>query len=116
MTMGRQEILDTVLMSAVFVLVFSAWSICVVLWVVQYLRRQGQLRRRLGVGGLEAQKSQALQLWRAEYETRRRPRYSKRETLSARLTRLRAEAGWKMSAPAVLLSVALVAALAFVVV
>ena len=56
-------------MAAVFVLVFSAWSICVVLWIVQYLKRQGQLRQRLGVGGLEVHKSQALQLWRAEYET-----------------------------------------------
>jgi len=111
--MGRQEILNTVLMSAVFVLVFSAWSICVILWVVQYLRRQGQLRKRLGVGGLEAHKSQALQLWRAEYETRRQPRHSKRETLPARLTRLQTEAGWKMPASLVLLSVALIAGLAF---
>jgi tight adherence protein B len=112
--MSRQEILNVVLMSAVFVLVFSAWSICVVLWLVQYLRRQGQLRKRLGVGGIEVHKSQALQLWRAEYETRRRPRYSKKETLSARLGRLQAEAGWKMSASVVLLSVIFVTALAFV--
>jgi tight adherence protein B len=111
--MDRQETLNTVLMSAVFVLVFSAWSICVVLWIVQYLRRQGQLRKRLGVGGIEAHKSQALQLWRAEYQTRRRPSYSKRETLSERLARLRAEAGWKASASVVLLSVILVAGLAF---
>jgi tight adherence protein B len=112
--MGRQEILNTVLMSAVFVLVFSAWSICVVLWIVQYLKRQGQLRQRLGVGGIEVHKSQALQLWRAEYKTRRRPEYRRRETLSARLGRLRADAGWKASASVVLLSVLLVAALAFV--
>ncbi len=111
--MSRQEILNTILMSAVFVLVFSAWSICVVLWIVQYLRRQGQLRKRLGVGGIDAQKSQALQLWRAEYETRRRSNLSSREPLSARLARLRVEADWKPSAFVVLLSVALVAALAF---
>ncbi len=111
--MGRQEILNTVLMAAVFVLVFSAWSICVVLWIVQYLKRQGQLRRRLGVGGLDVHKSQALQLWRAEYETRRRSERSPRETLSARLERLRSEAGWKTSAPVVLLLVVLVAGGAF---
>jgi tight adherence protein B len=111
--MGRQAILNTVLMASVFVLVFSAWSICVVLWIVQYLKRQGQLRRRLGVGGLEVQKSQALQLWRAECEIHRRTEHRRRETLSARLGRLRADAGWKASAPVVLLSVLLVAAGAF---
>ncbi len=112
--MHNQEILNTVLMAAVFVLVFSAWSICVVLWIVQYLKQQGQLRQRLGVGGFAVHKSQALQLWRAEYETRRRTERSPRESLSARLGRLRADAGWKASAPAVLLSVLLVTALSFV--
>jgi tight adherence protein B len=111
--MSKQEIVNTVLMSAVFVLVFSSWSICVVLWVVQYTRRQKQLRSRLGVGGPEAQKSQALQLWRDEYETRGRQRRTKRETLSGRLERLRLDAGWKTSAHVVLLIVAAVAALAF---
>lgn len=112
--MDRQEILNNVLLAAVFVLVFSAWSICVVLWIVQYLKRQRQLRLRLGVGGLDIQKSQALQLWRAEYEIRRRTEHSPREPLSARLERLRADAGWRASASVVLLSMLLVTALAFV--
>lgn len=111
--MNRQEILNTILMTAVFVLVFCGWSICVVLWVVQYLRRQRHIRRRLGVGGLEAHKSQALQLWRADYETRRRPGRVRKETLSERLERLRLDAGWKMSPYVVFLGVAAVAALAF---
>jgi tight adherence protein B len=112
--MNKQELVNTILMSAVFVLVFSSWSICMVLWLVQYTRRQKQLRNRLGVGGPEAQKSQALQLWRSEYETRKQSRCTQRETLSERLDRLRYEAGWKTSAYAVLLAVTVVAALAFV--
>jgi tight adherence protein B len=112
--MNKQELVNTILMSAVFVLVFSSWSICVVLWFVQYKKRQRQLRNRLGVGGPEAQKSQALQLWRSEYETRKGSRRNKGETLFERLERLRYEAGWKASAPAVLLAMTAVAALAFV--
>jgi tight adherence protein B len=112
--MNNQELVNTILMSAVFVMVLSCWSICVVLWVVQYTRRQKQLHNRLGVGGPEAQKSQALQLWRSEYETRKRSRRTKRETLPERLERLQYEAGWKTSAYAVLLAVTAVAAVAFV--
>lgn len=110
--MNRQELLNTILMSAVFVLVFSAWSICVVLWVVQYARRQQQLRKRLGAGGPEVQRSQALQLWRAEREGRRRPSQARKETLSERLERLRLDAGWKAPAPLVLLGVVIAAGLA----
>ncbi len=111
--MNRQELLNTILMAAVFVLVFSTWSICVMLWVVQYARRQHQLRKRLGTGGLEAQKSQALQLWRAEQEGRRRSRQVRKETLSERLERLRLDAGWKAPASVVLLGVLIAAGLAF---
>jgi tight adherence protein B len=110
--MNRQELLNTILMYAVFVLVFSAWSMCVVLWVVQYIRRQQQVRQRLGVGGLEVQRSQALQLWRAQREGRRRLSRTRKETWSERLERLRLDAGWKGSASLVLLGVAAVAGLA----
>jgi hypothetical protein len=34
--MNRQELFNTVVMASVFVLVFSAWTICVLLWLVQY--------------------------------------------------------------------------------
>ena len=111
--MNKQEILNTILMSAVFVLVFSAWSICVVLWVIQYAQRQRQLHKRLGVGGLEAQRSQALQLWRAERQSRRRENRPRRETLSERFQRLQVDAGWRGSAHWVVLAVMAVAGLAF---
>lgn len=110
--MNRQELVNMILMAAVFVLVFSAWGICVVLWIIQYARRQKQLRQRLGFGGPEAKKSQALQLWRREYESRKQPGRRKKETLSQRMEQLRFSAGWKAPAPTVFLRAAAVAALA----
>jgi tight adherence protein B len=112
--MNRQDLLNTILMAAVFILVFSAWSICVVLWVVQYLRRRRQLQKRMGFGGAEGHKTQALQLWREDYDAHRRTAPSRRETLSERLERLRLEAGWKAPAAIVILAVLGLAALAFV--
>lgn len=112
--MNKQEILNSILMSAVFVLVFSAWSMCVVLWVVQYVKRQKQLQKRLGTGGIEVQRSQALQLWRDEYETRRRPRRTKRETLFERLERLQHEADWKAPASVTLAGMSAIVILGFV--
>ena len=66
--MDPQQLINAILMAAAFGLVFSAWSICVMLWIFQYVRRQRQVRKRLGLGGPEAQQSQALQLWRDGYE------------------------------------------------
>lgn len=111
--MNKQEILNAILMAAIFVLVFSAWSICVVLWVVQYVRRRRQLQRRLGYGGGDVRRSQALQLWRDEYETRRQAERGKRLTMGERLERVRNEAGWKSSWQVVVMGVLGMAALAF---
>jgi tight adherence protein B len=109
--MNAQELLNTILMTAIFVLVFSTWSICVVLWFIQYVRRQRQVRKRLGLGDAETQRSQAMQLWREEYAAKGGTGRSTRETLLARLEKLRADAGWRASVPMVLLAVLSVAAL-----
>jgi tight adherence protein B len=111
--MNKQEIINAILMSAIFVLVFSAWSICVVLWVVQYVRRRKQIQRRLGYSGVDVRRSQALQLWRDEYEARRQTSRGKRLTLGDRLERVRNEAGWQSSWQIVVTGVLGVAALAF---
>lgn len=112
--MNRQELVNMILTASVFVLVFCAWSICVVLWIIQYTRRQRQMRQRLGFGGKDAQASQALQLWRREHEVHGPAARRRRETLSQRLERLRVNAGWKAPALRVLLLVAVAAAVAFV--
>jgi len=110
--MDPQQLINAILMAAAFGLVFSAWSICVMLWIFQYVRRQRQVRKRLGLGGPEAQQSQALQLWRDGYETQGETGMDKRETLSQRLERLRTAAGWRLPAYAVFLAVAALAGLA----
>ena len=95
--MNTQELFNTILMTSVFVLVLSTWSICVVLWFIQYVRRQRQVRKRLGIGDADTQRSQALQLWREEYKDRSETDRAEKKTLFSRLEKLRADAGWKTS-------------------
>lgn len=112
--MTSEQLLTTIVMASVFVLVFSAWTICVLLWMVQYVRRRRQIQKRLGFGlDEETRKAETLQLWREEYQARRAAAPTRRkETLGERMERLRAEAGWKAPIPVVLSSVMGVAALA----
>jgi tight adherence protein B len=99
-------------MAAVFVLVFSAWTICVLLWVVQYARRRKRFQKRLGLAAAEARRSQTLQLWQEDYRTRRGTVKRRKQTLGERLEVLRRNAGWRTPAHLVLLAVAGVAAMA----
>lgn len=110
--MNSQDLLNTVLMAAVFVLVFSAWTICVLLWVVQYARRRKRFQKRLGLAVAEARRSQTLQLWQEDYQTRRGTVKRRKQTLGDRLELLRRSAGWKTPAHLVLLAVFGVAVLA----
>lgn len=114
--MNRQELINTVMMVSVFVLVFSAWTICVLLWVVQYNRRRKRLQKRMGVVDAETRRSDALQLWREDQQVRRGARKPSKEPLAARLERLRQAAGWKTPAHIVLLAVSGVAVLTAIVV
>ena len=115
--MTPQQLLNTIALVSIFVLLFSAWMVCVLLWVVQYARRRQRIQRRLGFEmDEETRKAETMQLWREEYQARRagaaRPR---KETLGERLERLRVDAGWKRPAPVVLSSVGSLAVLACVV-
>lgn len=113
--MNSQELLNTILMTAVFVLVFSTWSISVILWFIQYVRRQRQMRKRLGIADTDTQQTQALQLWREEYVARSETGQVERRSLRSQLEKLKVDAGWKAPAPIVLLSVLSMAALVVVV-
>jgi tight adherence protein B len=110
--MNPQQLVNTVLMASVFVLVFSGWTICVILWTVQYARRRKRLQKRMGFVDDETRKTETLQLWRDEYQTRRAAAQRKKETFGERLTRLGADAGWKSPAHSVVLSVVGLMALA----
>ncbi len=108
--------LQVIALVSVFILVFSGWTICVLLWVVQYARRRKKIQRQLGFEmDEETRKTETLQLWRDEYQARRAAAAQQRkETLGQRLERLRADAGWKAPAPMVLLFVMVLAILACV--
>ncbi len=114
--MTPQQLLNTIALISIFVLLFAGWTICVLLWVVQYARRRRKIRRRLGFEmDEETRKTETLQLWREEYQARRAGATKRRkETLGERLERLRADAGWKAPAPVVLSSVGGLAVLACV--
>lgn len=103
--MNPQQLIRIILMTSVFVLVFSGWTICVILWMVQYARRRKRLQRRMGILDEETRKTETLQLWRDEYQARRGETKRRKESLAERLERLRADAGWKTAAHAVILSV-----------
>ncbi len=109
-----EQPLQIIVMACIFLLVFSGWTICVLLWVVQYARRRKRIQKRLGFEmDAETRKIETLNLWREEYQTRRAGAAKKRkETLGERLERLRSDAGWKSPAPVVLVSVGSLSALA----
>ncbi len=103
--MGPQKLLDTILIASIFVLVFSTWTICVLLWMVQYNRRRKRLQQRLGLGlDEETRRSDTLQLWRDEYRTRRPAAARGRQTPREYLERLFSDAGWKGSVSMILLA------------
>jgi tight adherence protein B len=108
--MNPQNVLDSILMVAIFVLVSSAWTICVLLWVVQYTRRRKRFRQRMGVIDDGFDRLQTLQLWRDDYQARRGKTKRKRQSLRDRLETLRVNAGWKTPAHGVILAVGGVAA------
>src|SRR5512139_1865627 len=112
--MTPQQLLNTIALVSIFVLLFSGWTICVLLWMVQYARRRKRIQRRLGFEmDEETRKAETMQLWREEVQARRAgAKKQRRETLGERLERLRADAGWKRPAPVVLSSVGGLAALA----
>lgn len=113
--MTPQQLLNTIIMVTIFVLVFSGWTICVLLWMIQYARRRRKLQKRMGFElDQETRKTETLQLWREEYQARRAAASKKKrkETFGERLERLRTDAGWKAPASLVLLSVGGIAAMA----
>lgn len=114
--MTSQQLFNTIVMVSIFVLVFSGWTICVLLWLIQYMRRRRLIQKRLGFElDEETRKAETLQLWRDECQARRTAAARQRkETLGERLERLRIEAGWKTPAAVVLFCVVGAAVLACV--
>ena len=79
--MSRQELLNAIVMASVFVLVFSTWTICVLLWMVQYARRRKRFQRMLGLSEHQSTEVRALQLWREDYQARKGSAKPRKQTL-----------------------------------
>ena len=114
--MSRENIINIIFMISVSGLVFSIWSICVILWLGQYLTRLKTVQKRLGIAKKENDASRTLRLWREIYKDTESLKPLQKETLKERLERLRNDAGWHASIQTVILGVIGIAILAFVIV
>jgi len=101
-------------MVAVFGLVFSVWSICVFLWLGQYLFRLKIVQKRLGLAAKETDESRMLRLWRELHEGTEGAKLPRKPTLRERLRRYGHDAGWQARIQTVILGVIGAAGLAFV--
>ena len=113
--MSRQELINNVVMVSVFGLVFSAWCVCVVFWIVQYLVRLRKVQKRLGISGKVGTESQTLRLWREVYKEERADGDSapKKPRVQQYLEKLKYEAGWSSSAQGTILKILGAAGLVF---
>ncbi|MHC4657871.1 MAG: type II secretion system F family protein [Planctomycetota bacterium] len=112
--MDTEQIINSIVLFAVFGLVFSIWCICVFLWLGRYLTRLQSVQKRLGIVETESTESQTLRLWREAHRDMEGYVLPQKLTLSKRLERLRSDAGWRASAQVVMLGVAGTAILGFV--
>jgi tight adherence protein B len=105
--MGSEQTLNAIISVAVFGLVLSLWTICIVLWAGQYLLRLQVTRKRLGIAGTaETVEGKAVQLWRQTQKDSAAARPAGRTSLKDRLERLQQDLGWRTSVRTVFLEVA----------
>jgi tight adherence protein B len=113
--MAPQDLINMIVIVAVFGLIFSVWCICIFLWLGQTLARLQSVQKRLGLVKEESGESHTLRLWR---ETKREGAgvgVREKLTLAERLESLRQAAGWRTPAQTVILGVAGVSIMSFVV-
>jgi tight adherence protein B len=111
--MDPEQTINTIVMLAVFGLVFSVWCICLLLWLGQTLARTKLMRKRLGVVETREDEVQTARLWRDRQRESGTLASKKTATLQERLETLKIMTGWQASAQAVLLRVAGVSLLVF---
>lgn len=112
--MDTEQIINSIVLFAVFGLVFSIWCICVFLWLGRYLTRLQSVQKRLGIVETESTESRTLRLWREAHRDMEGYVLPQKLTLSKRMERLRSNAGWRASTQVVMLGVAGTAILGFV--
>lgn len=112
--MKPEDLVNIIVMGAVFGLVFSVWCICIFLWLGQYISRLQSVQKRLGLARKETDESQTLRLWR---QTRQETAEGLvvRLTWAERMERLRQATGWHAPVQTVILGVAGATVMAFVI-
>jgi len=101
--MNAAQILNIIILVAVFGLVFSLWCICVFVWLGQYLVRLKKIQQRLGLAGRGADESKILHLWRDTRQIEDKSQAKETSTFQDKLRRLANDAGWHASVQTVLL-------------
>jgi len=99
--MDSHNLINIIVMATVFLLVFCVSSICIFLWVVQYLKRLQNVQQRLGMSEKNrVNESKILKLWsESQRETssdarQEGPNEIRQPTLLKRMEFLRDNAGW----------------------
>lgn len=111
--MDPERTINTIVMLAVFGLVFSVWCICLLLWLGQTLARTKLVRKKLGIAENATDEVQTARLWRDRRLESGDLASKRKATLAERLETLRMMTGWRAPAHAVLLRVAGASVLAF---
>jgi len=113
--MKPENLVNIIIMAAVFGLVFSVWCICIFLWLGQYISRLHSVQKRLGLAKKETDESQTLRLWRQTRQEAGEAGLVIRLTWAERMERLRQATGWRAPVQTVILGVAGATVMAFVV-
>lgn len=113
--MKPENLINIIIMAAVFGLVFSVWCICIFLWLGQYISRLHSVQKQLGLAKKETDESQTLRLWRQTRQEAGEAGLVIRLTWAERMERLRQAAGWRAPVQTVLLGVAGATVMGFVV-
>lgn len=94
--MNSEKILNFIIMVLVFGLFFSVWGVCICLWIVQYMRKVRLARTKLGIDNqTKNDESSILRLWCDTHREDKSVDTTKKTTLSARVKKMRDQAGWQ---------------------
>ncbi len=113
--MKPENLINIIVMAAVFGLVFSVWCICIFLWLGQSIARLQSVQERLGLAKKETDESQTLRLWRQTRQEAGAVGLPAKLTWAERMERLRQAAGWRAPAQTIILGVVGASVMGFVV-
>ena len=113
--MKPENLINIIVMAAVFGLVFSVWCICIFLWLGQYISRLQSVQKRLGLAKKETDESQTLRLWRQTRQEAGGVGLPAKMTWTERMEHLRQAAGWRTPAQTVILGIAGASVMGFVI-